>query len=217
MVSRVAELFGALIIILVGFTAVCALTYDAAQRSPSERGPVQHSTVGLVGTALEDGYTARLALSQFPLPVLGSRSGGRASAELISAIQGDLATLGFATGAVDGVDRPQLREAIRDYQAAVGLDLTGAPTTNLLDHIRSTRGLGLAVTGGNETGRDLIQRVQERLAAIGYEPGATQGVLDAKTREAIARFEADRGLPVTGEVSQQLVLMLGRERPASPN
>lgn len=209
MVSRVAELVGAIFIILIGFTAVCALTYNGAQRSPSERGPVRHYTVGLVGPALEDGYTAKLALAQFPLPVPG-RGDEPASGELVAAIQTELSARGFLAGAADGVDRPQLRDAIRDYQTAYGLDVTGAPTPHLLEHIRTTRGLGNAVETGGAVARELIQRVQERLAALGYDPGSNGGVLDDGTRDAIAHFEADRGLTVTGEVSHRLVLLLGR-------
>ncbi|MGE5503979.1 MAG: peptidoglycan-binding protein [Actinomycetota bacterium] len=53
--------------------------------------------------------------------------------------------------------------------------------------------------------RDTIAAVQDGLKANGYEPGTTEGVFTPATRRAIERYQADRGLPVTGEISPALV------------
>jgi peptidoglycan hydrolase-like protein with peptidoglycan-binding domain len=47
--------------------------------------------------------------------------------------------------------------------------------------------------------------VQEELARRGYNPGRADGVLGEQTRAAIRDFQEDNGLPVTGEVSLELV------------
>ncbi|MGH6960965.1 MAG: peptidoglycan-binding domain-containing protein, partial [Dongiaceae bacterium] len=47
--------------------------------------------------------------------------------------------------------------------------------------------------------------VQQALAAKGYRPGPADGVVGARTREAIRRYQTDYRLPVTGEVSLALV------------
>ena len=208
MVLRFAEVVGALAIISIGFTAVGALTYESNDRSPSEQGLVMHSGIG-VGAALEDGYTAHLALEQFSLPV-AEGDHDKAQIQLVQLIQHDLATRGFEVGPTDGVIHPETRSAIRDYEATAGLDVTGEPTANLLKHIRLTRGLAEAVVSDDQQDkRELITRVQRRLADLGYEPGATIGAVTQATREAIAEFEGDRGMSVTGELSPQLVQELG--------
>ncbi|MGH6960279.1 MAG: peptidoglycan-binding domain-containing protein, partial [Dongiaceae bacterium] len=47
--------------------------------------------------------------------------------------------------------------------------------------------------------------VQQELARRGYNPGRIDGVLGSQTRSAIRDFQEDNGLPVTGEVSLELV------------
>lgn len=59
-----------------------------------------------------------------------------------------------------------------------------------------------AALGLPQITRVLIER---RLLAEGYNPGALDGSFDADTRNAIAAYQQDRGLPVTGFVSQSLV------------
>ncbi len=208
MVLRFAKVVGALTIISIGFTAVGALTYESDDGSPSEQGPVVHSSIG-VGTALEDGYTAHLALEQFSLPVSESDH-DETQNQLVQAIQHELATRGFDAGPTDGVIHPETRSAIRDYEATAGLDVTGEPTENLLKHISLTRGLAEAVVSDDQFDkRELIARAQRRLTELGYEPGGTSGAVTQATRVAISAFEDDRGLTVTGELSPQLVQELG--------
>jgi peptidoglycan hydrolase-like protein with peptidoglycan-binding domain len=47
--------------------------------------------------------------------------------------------------------------------------------------------------------------VQQELARRGYNPGRIDGVLGSQTQSAIRDFQEDNGLPVTGEVSLELV------------
>jgi hypothetical protein len=51
-----------------------------------------------------------------------------------------------------------------------------------------------------------VRSIQTSLAALGYKPGAADGILGHKTRNAIEAFQRDRGLPVTGEASAALDL-----------
>jgi uncharacterized protein len=53
-----------------------------------------------------------------------------------------------------------------------------------------------------------LQDVQAKLAALAYDPGPADGVMGPKTRAAIRAFEADAGLPVDGQVSDQLIAAL---------
>jgi hypothetical protein len=42
-----------------------------------------------------------------------------------------------------------------------------------------------------------IQAAQERLLALGYQPGSADGVMGARAIAALKKFQSDRGLPVT--------------------
>lgn len=53
-----------------------------------------------------------------------------------------------------------------------------------------------------------IEAVQRVLADLGYAPGTIDGQIGPETRDAIKSFEADRGLPQTGEVSDRLIRVL---------
>jgi len=50
-----------------------------------------------------------------------------------------------------------------------------------------------------------ILAVQRALSEFGYGQIKTTGVYDADTRLAIQRFERDRRLPITGEMSDRVV------------
>ena len=58
-----------------------------------------------------------------------------------------------------------------------------------------------------------IKSVQLRLAELGYDPGTPDGALGGRTLVAIRRFETDRGLPVTGGLSDQLIAELNKSNP----
>jgi peptidoglycan hydrolase-like protein with peptidoglycan-binding domain len=55
---------------------------------------------------------------------------------------------------------------------------------------------------------DLVKAVQKRLAAFGYTPGPSDGVVGRKTRNAIEAFQRDEGLPATGEPTPMLAKLM---------
>jgi hypothetical protein len=56
-----------------------------------------------------------------------------------------------------------------------------------------------------------VGQAQERLKAAGFDPGYIDGVLGARTREALRRYQASQGLPVTGQLDEatRQVLLVG--------
>lgn len=56
-----------------------------------------------------------------------------------------------------------------------------------------------------------LAQIQRDLVTLGYMPGNTDGVLDVLTEVAISQYQAERGLPVTGQPSTDLALMLASE------
>ncbi|WP_119392648.1 peptidoglycan-binding domain-containing protein [Taklimakanibacter lacteus] len=139
----------------------------------------------------------------------------------VESVQRELAASGLYSGQVDGVSGRRTKLAIIAYQRANGLDETGAATTDLIEHIRYTRQIADAVnmtevTPNSPTPRalpaakavDTVTRVQVGLAELGYEPGAINGQLGRQTRAAILKFEHDRGIAPTGDISATLIAEL---------
>jgi len=133
---------------------------------------------------------------------------------MVEAVQRELAQSGFYTGPVDGLDGRRTRTSIAAYQKANGLNPTGEASQDLIDHIRLTREIVAASGMTDEAGlpqrSDPIRRVQTALAELGYLPGTIDGFLGEQTRDAIRQFERDRGLPVTGDVTEALVAELAK-------
>jgi peptidoglycan hydrolase-like protein with peptidoglycan-binding domain len=58
---------------------------------------------------------------------------------------------------------------------------------------------------------ELTARVQKDLVTLGYDPGNINGEVTTETTIAIAKFEAERDIPVTGEISPLLAGVLAAE------
>lgn len=131
------------------------------------------------------------------------------------AIQRELKSRGYDSGAADGVPGVVTRAAIMAFESDHGLPLTGQPSEKLLKYILLGVDRGAANT--SDAGRvqttvaeDVIRSVQVSLAKLGYRPGRINGALGPSTKMAIRAFEADQALPQTGRVSGPLVAKLGR-------
>lgn len=53
-----------------------------------------------------------------------------------------------------------------------------------------------------------IKHVQQRLAQLGYDPGLLDGVMGARTSEAIRQFEISQGMSPTGTITPTLISIL---------
>lgn len=53
--------------------------------------------------------------------------------------------------------------------------------------------------------RETVRAAQTILSDLGYDPGVVDGVAGRRTREAIRAFQRDRGFPVDGEISRELL------------
>jgi peptidoglycan hydrolase-like protein with peptidoglycan-binding domain len=73
----------------------------------------------------------------------------------------------------------------------------------------ATDGAPAAATG--DLPRERVRRVQERLAAAGFDPGPADGVAGARTRAALRAFQEARGLGPTGEPDGPTLTELGVE------
>jgi peptidoglycan hydrolase-like protein with peptidoglycan-binding domain len=144
----------------------------------------------------------------------------RPAVETISDIQRELTRRGFYDGTIDGRYGPKTDAAIRDFEQATGLKSSSEPNEALLRAIKGSPGKP-AKTTGSTTGRapQLVRNdpigeilgpskrvlaVQRALAEFGYAQIKPTGILDPETQAAIERFERERKLPITGNVSDRV-------------
>lgn len=144
-----------------------------------------------------------------PLPQARPEPARRTSADLILDIQRELAAKGYYDGAIDGLAGPRATQAIRSFEQTEGLKVTGEPSESLLEKIRRA-GPKSDITG-SLTPADIaptgarIASIQRILARYGFGPVRINGELDRDTRAAVMRFQRERNLPPSGEISDRLV------------
>jgi len=140
----------------------------------------------------------------------------RMRTQVVSDIQRELARRGFFDGPVDGLYGGKTDAAIRDFEQAAGLKGTAQPDEALLRAItRSTVAAApLPVPRPPTADRNpaaksavparRIVAVQRALADFGYGQLRPTGIFGPETKAAIERFERERKLPVTGQISDRL-------------
>ncbi len=143
--------------------------------------------------------------------IVRSDSVTRPRAEVIADIQRELARRGFYDAPVDGTHGAKTDAAIREFEQAAGLKPASEANETLLQSIqrtpaatRSTAPRKDPIAGLIASSRQLVA-VQRALSDFGYGPLETNGVLGPDTRAAIERFERERKMPVTGQMSERLM------------
>jgi len=134
-------------------------------------------------------------------------------AQLISDIQRELHRRGYYDGTLDGIWGARTDAAARDFVQASGLRLTVEASDALLRAILSAGAKRAAAEPArrNDPIAELIApskrvlAVQRALADFGYGQIKPTGLYDQETRSAIEKFERDRRLPVTGQISERVV------------
>jgi peptidoglycan hydrolase-like protein with peptidoglycan-binding domain len=64
---------------------------------------------------------------------------------------------------------------------------------------------------GPASADELTQKIQQDLVTLGYDPGNVEGNTTDETIAAIAQFQAERDMPVTGEPSPLLAGIVAAE------
>jgi hypothetical protein len=151
-----------------------------------------------------------------PRPAVRADVGGRARTDVVAEIQRELAKRNFYDGPADGISGPKTDVAIRDFIQAAGVKLAAEPTEDLLRTLARSP-VKAPARGGAGTGRvdpiaELIEpsprrvlAVQRALAEAGYGQIKPTGSYNPETRAAIEKFERERKLPITGQISDRLV------------
>lgn len=137
-------------------------------------------------------------------------------------IQAQLTSLGYDAGVADGLWGRKTREAIRSWQSANKVKVSGyvtapqvrqiaqqagtvSPPTDdtAIDDRAEERLLGLTVSER----RDL----QRRLTLLGYNTRGADGVLGQNSRNAIAAWQRDEGLRASGYITADQLRELRRQ------
>lgn len=142
--------------------------------------------------------------------------------EMVRAVQDALKQVGYYSGALDGIFGPQTKSAIDAFRSQSGYAGTGEPSPELLAAIRSTRRPDLSPVATEvvappaqpeaapppAASDPMVASIQEALSRAAYGQLVADGIAGPDTRNAIERFQRDHNLPVTGEISDALVVEL---------
>jgi peptidoglycan hydrolase-like protein with peptidoglycan-binding domain len=181
--------------------AIAAIAAAASTPAPKDRG--------------KDTATA---LPRPRPPEATSKVDTRATPEIIADIQRELIRRGYYDGVVDGRYGPRTDAAVRDFEQANGLKASTEPNEALLAAIkRSTAKPAKQPSGlrpaalqqvrlepSAEASSKRVLALQRALAEYGYGQIKPTGVVDADTKAAIERFERERRLPITGQLSDRV-------------
>lgn len=128
-------------------------------------------------------------------------------------IQRQLTSLGYDTGGADGLWGSNTRTAIRKWQTANKVSSTGYVTAAQVNLIAKQAGTTVDPTPPGGTGNAALEEsllglssyekadLQRRLTRLGYNTYGADGVFGRNSRTAIAGWQADEGLTVTGYLS----------------
>jgi len=138
----------------------------------------------------------------------------RSRADITTDIQRELSRRVLYDGPVDGMIGPKTDSAIRDFETSAKLKATGEPTEELLRTLIRAPAKSEAVAPKAARPDPIaeliapaprVTAVQRALNDYGYGPVKITGNYGAETIAAIQKFERDRKLPVTGQISPRLL------------
>ncbi len=138
----------------------------------------------------------------------------------VLAVQQALASRGFSPGPLDGIYGPRTAAAVRAFQAANGLPVTGITcgqtyvllgvTCHTVPPCPPEPGACRVLVTSDPfmSGSDVLAG-QQALLSQGFSPGALDGVYGPLTATAVRNFQMSRGILATGVVCDGLYSTLG--------
>jgi peptidoglycan hydrolase-like protein with peptidoglycan-binding domain len=153
-----------------------------------------------------------------PAPPPRIEAPARPRGQIVADIQRELTRRHFYDGTADGIWGAKTDAAARDFAQANALKMPVEAGEDLLRAIAAS-GIPAAKAAAPEPARNdpiaqllapskRVSAAQSILAAYGYGQIKLTGTLDPQTQDAIRKFEASHKMPVTGQMSDQLVRAL---------
>ncbi len=204
-------------------SSVAAITPPNPVPSPVPSPTQGHGLAGTTATLPSPRPQAAPKAEQakaVPAPTaVPSAPAARPNTAVVADIQRELSRRGFYDGVVDGRYGPRTDAAIRDFEQASGLKPSTAPDEALLRSIQrslvrsrpAVRPPAPIPQAKPDPIADLIApskqviAVQRALSEFGYGQIKPTGIVDPETQSAIQKFERERKLPVTGQMSHRVV------------
>jgi peptidoglycan hydrolase-like protein with peptidoglycan-binding domain len=131
--------------------------------------------------------------------------------ELIRDVQRQLKGLGFNPGSIDGNYGQQTAAALRAYQQAYRLPVTGQLDETTLRSILPERFEATRATP-DLSNREVLQQAQRQLKALGFDPGSMDGSFGPQTEAALRAYQQAYRLPQTGRPDEVTLRSLLPER-----
>ena len=217
---------------MAGIESTAKTTSNVATRTSAPRSgvatrwPSSRTVTGYV-TAAQLKLLARGTVVTPPVedPPAGNLTAAQVEADLRltrtqrTTIQKQLTALGYDAGVADGLWGSRTRTAIAAWQRANKRTATGYMTAAQVKLIASQAGSvqpepddDLSGPALEESLLDLTRAervdMQVRLTRLGYDTARTDGTFGAGTRRAIAAWQGDEGLAVTGYLTADQVRLI---------
>ena len=218
MMKRTVTLLLALVLVL----SVLPAAQAAALKKGSSGTDVKHLQQNLIGLGFltgeadgKFGSKTEAAVSafqkEFGLTVDGSAGYATQTAvrNAIVRLQVELSNAGFNPGGADGHFGSNTQAALKAYQKARGLEVSGIADARTWSEINSTCGgmiAGAKVPKGG-TGTQ-VKYMQQALIGLGYLFGSADGKYGSITTEAVRQFQDAYGLSVDGSAGPDTMTSL---------
>ena len=130
----------------------------------------------------------------------------------IRAAQRALLRAGYNVGPLDGIIGPDTERALRAFQKARQLPVTGELDKESLAALK-VGGPPVEIPDSQKE----IRAIQEALRRAGYDPGPLDGVFGPNSQRALRAFQKARQLSVTGELDEKSLaaLQIGQGKASS--
>jgi murein L,D-transpeptidase YcbB/YkuD len=173
--------------------------FEAAQGAITDETPLAAASESFnsAAVALEMSWL-RLFVDAGCLPDEQQQQAEAAVRAYTTAIQQDLATVGFYEGAIDGVYGPQTVAAVEALQEQSGLPVTGAMDKATADALQAR----LVAVGGAAAQQNVATTaaIQQTLKLLGFWDGPVDGAWTPALTEAVMAFQSELGVEPTGAV-----------------
>jgi peptidoglycan hydrolase-like protein with peptidoglycan-binding domain len=125
--------------------------------------------------------------------------------QAMTQLEGELQRRMYYVGEVDGEVDEQTRAAIRAYQRDTGLPVTGQPSAELAQQLRTSN-----VRNRSETTSLVVWAIENELARRDFYVGSIDGTVDTQTRTAIKLYQRMAGIDHNGKASYPLLQNIER-------
>lgn len=161
-----------------------------------------------------------------------------AAALVVRALQTELTELGFFSGEIDGHYDTETTDAVRAFQAEAQLTVDGVVGPETLAALQRAHFEGVVTPALESSGSTLppappepvpddgrmqpgdqgdhVRSLQQRLADLGYRPGAIDGNYGAETASAVLAFQKHEGMPRDSVAGPEVQARLAAPTGAGP-